>query len=77
MKVLLLLAVVLLTGCAGKVMNKVTSSSERTVVVWSPTNNVPEAQRMADAECAKRSRFARMVAHPDKDSVNFIFDCVL
>lgn len=72
MKVLLLLAFVTLTGCAAEVI----SSSERSVVVRSHTADAPGAQKLADAECAKRNRFARMSARPDYTSNDFVFDCV-
>jgi len=63
-------------GC-GSAATKVSSSSERSVVVWSPANQPAKAQALADAECKTRGRYARMIDRPSRDSVNFIFDCVL
>lgn len=66
------LAALALTGCAAKVV----SSSPRTVVVSAPDNSVAEAQGLADAECRKHQRFARLIERPSPTSDQFIFDCV-
>jgi hypothetical protein len=65
-------ALVLLSGCAAQVI----SSSPRTVVVRAGDARIAESQAMADAECAKHSRFARLIARPTPSSAEFIFDCV-
>jgi len=60
-----------LSGCAAKVV----SSSARTVVVSAGDAHVQEAQDLADKECAKHSRHARMIARPNPNSDQFAFDC--
>lgn len=69
---LLVAAALALAGCAAKVV----SSSPRTVVVSAPDNSVAEAQALADAECRKHSRFARLIGRPSRTSDQFTFDCV-
>jgi hypothetical protein len=56
MRGLLLVGVVVLAGCAAQVI----SSSERSVVVRARIHDVADAQRLADAECAKYGRKARL-----------------
>ena len=65
--------VALLTGCAAKVV----SSSPRTVVVRAGDALVADAQALAEAECLKHGRHARLIARPNFQSAEFIFDCVL
>lgn len=72
MKHLLVLICVLMTGCAAKVV----SSSPRTVVVRAPDTSIAESQKLADIECAKYSRYARMIDRPSPMSSEFVFDCV-
>lgn len=72
MKLFLLVAVIAIAGCATKVV----SSSPRSVVVSGPDNAVAEAQKLADAECAKQQRFARLIDRPNRMSDQFVFDCV-
>lgn len=65
----------LLTGCAAQVV----SSSPRTVVIDAgvpPKWKSADAQRLADAECAKHRRYARMVGRPNEDTREFVFDCI-
>ncbi len=64
--------VILLSGCAAKVV----SSSPRTVVVRAPDMAISESQGLADKECAKHERYARMVAQPNIFSSEFVFDCI-
>lgn len=71
MRVLAVL-VVLLAGCATEVV----STSPRTVVIRARDNAYAESQKLADAECAKYQRFARLIARPGPTSAEFIFDCV-
>lgn len=69
------LAAALLSGCAATV----TSSTPRSVIVDAgrpPNLNGASAQRLADAECAKHSRFARMSGRPNPGSNDYVFDCV-
>lgn len=73
MKRIALLALpLLLAGCAAKVI----SSSPRSVVITAPDAAVAESQSMADAECRKHGRFARLVRSPSPTSNQFVFDCV-
>lgn len=65
------LAVIFLSGC-GATFPKVNSSSPRTVSVTA-FKGLGEAQKLADAECAKYGRLARWVS----GDVTYIFDCVL
>ena len=69
------LIAVALTGCASKVI----SSSPRSVVIsadWATDSSIGEAQVLADKECGKHSRYARMSARPSPASPQFVFDCV-
>lgn len=66
------LAAVLLAGCAAHVV----SSSPRTVVIAGAWNRVAEAQTLADAECGKHKRFARLVSKPRVGENQHLFDCV-
>ena len=65
-------ACVVMAGCAAKVV----SSSARTVVVRAPDAAYAESQQLADVECKKANRFARLIARPGPTSAEFIFDCV-
>lgn len=72
MKKLLLpvLVSVLMAGCAAQVL----SSSERSVVVQARVQDLAGAQTLADAECKKQNRFAKLAS---KTSINqFVYDCV-
>jgi len=78
MRPLCLLIAIPLVGC-GSI--EVVSSSPRTVVVKKgpgvPANSgTAEAQSKADVECKKHNRLARMVARPNEDSREWVFDCV-
>ena len=68
----LFVLVLLLTGCAAQVV----SSSARTVVVRARVQDAGGAQVLADAECKKYDRFARMTMRPGYGSGEYIFDCV-
>lgn len=71
MKSLLALIVALtLTGCAAQLV----SSSPRTVMIKASPVKMAEAQTMADAECHKHQRYARLTNPPRQG--NFLFDCV-
>ena len=69
--------VLLLTGCAAP---GVIASNPRSVVVDGGRGHMrigtDEAQKLADVECAKHQRFARIAARPDSRSRSFVFDCV-
>ena len=62
----------ILAGCAAKLV----STSPRTVVISASDVFVQESQDMADKECAKHGRFARMIGKPSPTSDQFTFDCV-
>lgn len=61
-------------GCAIK--PQVISSSPRTVVVKAGDLYVQESQNMADTECRKHNRFARLLEKPSPTSDQFVYDCV-
>ncbi|MCY1178479.1 hypothetical protein D9M73_188290 [compost metagenome] len=63
-------AAAMTAGCAARV----TSSTERSVIVRAGLIDAAGAQAAADAECKKRDRHARLNG---KLSTNeFVFDCV-
>lgn len=61
-----------LAGCSTSVI----SSSPRNVVVESQSLNAAEAQRLADVECQKHSRYAKMTIKGDYWERNYTFECV-
>lgn len=61
-----------LGGCSTSVI----SSSPRNVVVESQSLNAKEAQRLADAECSKHNRYAKMTIKGDYWDRNYTFECV-
>jgi hypothetical protein len=66
----LLIALLAIQGCT-----HVVSSNERSVTVDSYWMHAARAQELADAECAKRSRIARINSKSDPwDS--YVFDCI-
>ncbi|SEL26060.1 hypothetical protein SAMN05216387_107110 [Nitrosovibrio tenuis] len=67
-----LIAGVILSGCAAKVI----SSNSRTVVVESQGMDSAESQLLADKECAKHQRYARVTARPTYWLREYVFDCV-
>lgn len=70
MKKVLLLACVLFSGCAAKVL----SSTERTVIVQARIQDVADAQEVANSECKKRGLYARLSGKATTNQ--FVFDCV-
>ncbi|MEQ1599826.1 MAG: hypothetical protein ABL880_10725 [Methylotenera sp.] len=74
MRLYLLVFLLIISGCA----TKVTSSTERTVVVQAgfPDMGVEEALRLADAECAKRGLSARVQQVTSPTTDRYIFECV-
>lgn len=66
------IAMFVISGCAAKVI----TSNARTVVVESHGMNTAESQILADKECAKYQRYARVVARPTFDLREYVFDCV-
>ncbi|RYG06943.1 MAG: hypothetical protein EON92_19260 [Burkholderiales bacterium] len=67
-----LMAACLLAGCGVSVK----STSPRSVVIRGGTAYTQEAQTLADQECAKNGRLARMVSTPGARSSEYMFDCV-
>lgn len=61
-----------LSGCSTSVV----SSNPRNVVVESQSLNASEAQRLADAECLKHKRYAKMTIKGDYWDRNYTFECV-
>jgi hypothetical protein len=59
-----------LTSCAVKLL----SSSERSVIVQARMQDAAQAQKLADAECAKYGRHARLALKPHV--TQYVFDCV-
>lgn len=72
MKIIIAILAISLTGCAAKVV----SSSARTVVISAPDAAIAESQKLADIECAKSKRFARLIKQPTPYSTEFVYDCV-
>lgn len=64
--------VLMLCGCATHVI----SSNPRNVVVESNMMDAGEAQRLADAECAKHKRIAKMTLKPYGADHTYTFECV-
>jgi hypothetical protein len=54
----------------------VISANARSVVVESQSLNAKEAQRLADAECSKHKRYAKMTIKGDYWDRNYTFECV-
>lgn len=71
MRVIALLMVALVAGCAGAMKTKIVSSSPRTVSVES-FNGMADAIQLAETECLKYGLHARWVS----GKVTYIFDCV-
>ena len=62
----------LLLGCETTVI----SANPRQVIVKSSMNDVKESQRLAEAECGKHERYARMALKATNTDPNYTFDCV-
>lgn len=75
MRLLTLAAVVaagLLAGCAAEVL----STSPRSVVIKAGTAQVAAAQELANKECEKHGRSARLNSRPAPYAPGWVFDCV-
>jgi uncharacterized protein YceK len=70
--VLVLVVVAGLSGCAAKVL----SASPRSVVVKAHVQDYAGAQKLADGECSKHQRHARLMERPGPTTAEFVFDCV-
>jgi hypothetical protein len=64
-------SVLLLSGCAAKVI----ASNERMVLVEAPLSDPGGALRMAESECIKFDRHARLSSRPIYDTT-WAFDCL-
>lgn len=71
MRLATLLAAALLAGCSAKVID----SNPRTVMVNAGQADAAGALRLANAECAKHGRYARLNTKPTVDR-QWVFDCV-
>ena len=75
MRTVLVIVCVAVSGCSGMGQHSVVSSSERTVVIEAFFDEIGEAQKLADAECSKHRRVARL-SGPAKN-YKLIYDCVI
>jgi hypothetical protein len=69
--VALALVAAALSGCAAKVID----SNERMVMINSGSADPAGAMNLANKECAKYGRYARLSAKPDEDR-QWVFNCV-
>jgi hypothetical protein len=63
---------VVLAGCAAQVV----STSPQSVTIKAPITKVQEAQDLADAECRKTGKQARLTGRPTATVPLWLFDCV-
>jgi len=70
MKSILIIVALLMTGCAAKLI----SSSDRSVMVQARIQDAAEAQKIADVECAKYGRYAKLSLKPHVNQ--YVYDCV-
>lgn len=71
-----LMLIGIVTSALGGCSTSVVSSSPKNVVVESQSLNAGEAQRLADAECQKHNRFAKMTIKGDYWDRHYTFECV-
>ena len=69
-QILILSTSFLLFGCAAKVIG----SNERSVIVSASHSDAAGAMGMAQQECAKYGRHARLIIKPHEDR-KWVFDC--
>ena len=69
---LIVLLGVTVSGCGTSVI----SSTPRQVIVESQMMDAQEAQRLANIECAKNSRYAKMTLEAEYWEWNYTFECV-
>jgi len=70
--IFIMLLSTILAGCATKVV----SSNPRSVIVESEMMEASKAQELADIECKKHNRYAKMTTKADFHDRNYVFDCV-
>ncbi len=72
-KLAAVIAFIGLAGCASQVL----TSNPRSVTVRAGQAKITEAQGLADQECSKHQRYARLVIRPTDYTPNhWVFDCV-
>jgi hypothetical protein len=69
---LVIVGLLLLLGCETTVI----SANPRQVIVKSSELDAKESQRLAEAECGKHQRYARMSLKATNIDPNYTFDCV-
>ena len=67
-----IVACLMLLGCETAVI----SANPRQVIVKSSELDAKESQRLAEAECGKHQRYARMSLKATNIDPNYTFDCV-
>lgn len=70
--VIVFVSICLLAGCAAEVL----STSPRSVVIKAGTAQIAAAQDMANKECEKHGRSARLNSRPAPYTPGWVFDCV-
>ena len=65
-------AACMLSGCAAEVL----SASPRSVVIKAGTAQLAAAQDLANKECEKHGRGARLNSRPAPYTPGWVFDCV-
>ena len=68
----LVVGVLIFLGCETAVI----SANPRQVIVKSSMLDAKESQRLAEAECGKHERYARMALKATNTDPNYTFDCV-
>jgi hypothetical protein len=69
---LVIVGCLMLLGCETTVI----SANPRQVIVKSSELDARESQRLAEAECGKHQRYARMSLKATNIDPNYTFDCV-
>jgi hypothetical protein len=69
---LVIVGCLMLLGCETTVI----SANPRQVIVKSSELDAKESQRLAEAECGKHQRYARMSLKASNIDPNYTFDCV-
>ena len=70
--ILVIVGCLMLLGCETTVI----SANPRQVIVKSSELDAKESQRLAEAECGKHQRYARMSLKATNIDPNYTFDCV-
>lgn len=65
----------IVSGC-GVPLNKIKSASERTVVIQAISGDIATSQKLAEAECQRFGRKARLLQQI-QGTVDYAYDCVL